>query len=569
VKVPGQEEEKLHPDEADVKQTPEGQVLEVQAGRRAVLFRRGHSEEDFDNLCDAVQQAVDGERAGLYISSTYRACSIASIPFRILGGLVKVCTRRTLTQPKRPTWNYELEVLINTMRTSAWNGPRDVAALRVVTDIHIPHFMLDDSCLRCAAQAPRPGGSAEQPVSVEWVWPSEGAPDAPKSLLEPHVRNGATGSPQWREQLRESPVILYLHGGAYCLCNPGTHRGLLWPIVNQSKAFACVVDYRRPPDFPVSAAVEDALAVYLYILSLGVDPCRIVFMGDSAGGALCVSLLVALRDGTYPTGRAALPAAAVLLSPWVDVACDRGSLTSEAKYDFIPPDLAEVLIKATCGGKSPSDPVISPINSDLSNLPPMLVHVGQCEGLRDQCVAFAEKAKAAGNDCTLREWTDMVHIFHLFHFAHATPKTALQHAAAYARRKAGFLVAKRLTLDIVHCMDLVHPMRLPVRSVKVTVTGGTSAPQSTWSAQGPEPDFHSSGVFHVLYFDDPHKVDTLEVVVSETSLGFATTLGTATIKWCGSPCVDSVQLTGGGELGYRIGCTDDVSVPGYMLSRAA
>ena len=111
-----------------------------------------------------------------------------------------------------------------------------------------------------------------------------------------------------------SPVLLYLHGGGYCIGSLGTHRNLAGLLALASGLAVCNLDYRLAPEHPFPAAVDDALAAYRDLLDRGTDPSVIAIGGDSAGGGLTVALLVAARDAGLP-----LPALGVCLSPWTDL----------------------------------------------------------------------------------------------------------------------------------------------------------------------------------------------------------------------------------------------------------
>src|SRR5205823_2941001 len=96
------------------------------------------------------------------------------------------------------------------------------------------------------------------------------------------------------------------------------------------------LDYRLAPEHPFPAAIEDAVAAYRWLIASGVDPGRVVIGGDSAGGGLTIATLVSLRDAGD-----VLPAAAVLISPWVDLEVASESVTTRAAADpiIIPDDL--------------------------------------------------------------------------------------------------------------------------------------------------------------------------------------------------------------------------------------
>ncbi len=205
-------------------------------------------------------------------------------------------------------------------------------------------------------------------------------------------------------------TIYYLHGGGYSMGSVNTHRSLISRICRAARARAFAIDYRLAPEHPFPAAVEDATAAYRWLLSAGANPARTVIAGDSAGGGLAMATLLALRDAGDP-----LPAAAICLSPWTDLAVTGASMISRAEVD--PMVQREDALKgaaAYLGGAHPRNPLASPIYADLSGLPPLLIHVGTAETLLDDSVRLSDRARGAGVDVTLEPWDDMIHVWHFF-----------------------------------------------------------------------------------------------------------------------------------------------------------
>lgn len=205
-------------------------------------------------------------------------------------------------------------------------------------------------------------------------------------------------------------AILYLHGGGYTIGSINTHREMISRLSRAAGARALAIDYRLAPENPFPAAVEDSTAAYRWLLSTGLHPTRLVIAGDSAGGGLTVATLVALRDAGHP-----LPAAAVCLSPWVDMEGLGESITTKAEVD--PMVQREHLLdaaKAYLGDAHPRTPLAAPIYADLTGLPPLLIHVGTAEVLLDDATRLAERAKSAGVDVVLEPWDDMIHVWHFF-----------------------------------------------------------------------------------------------------------------------------------------------------------
>src|SRR5512134_3099422 len=127
---------------------------------------------------------------------------------------------------------------------------------------------------------------------------------------------------------RADAAVLYLHGGGYVIGSPRSHRHLAAAIAGAAGAAALLLDYRLAPEHPYPAAVDDATAAYRWLLDQAIAPARIVIAGDSAGGGLTVATLLALREARVP-----LPAAAVCISPWVDLTCSGGSYRTRAAAD--------------------------------------------------------------------------------------------------------------------------------------------------------------------------------------------------------------------------------------------
>ena len=204
-------------------------------------------------------------------------------------------------------------------------------------------------------------------------------------------------------------TILYLHGGAYTICSPRTHRRLTAALSRETGARVLAADYRLAPEHPFPAAVEDAVAVYGWLVERG-EPSRIAVAGDSAGGGLTVAALVAARERGL-----AMPAAAAVISPWADLELTGGSMTTKAGDD---PMLDAARLKESAdhylAGRDPRTPLASPIYADLTGLPPLFVHVGSREVLLDDAVRLADKARADGVDVTLRIEDGMIHVWHIF-----------------------------------------------------------------------------------------------------------------------------------------------------------
>jgi monoterpene epsilon-lactone hydrolase len=204
-------------------------------------------------------------------------------------------------------------------------------------------------------------------------------------------------------------VILYLHGGGYAAGSIASHRELAARLSKAAEARCMVPDYRLAPENPFPAAVEDATAVYQWLLAdQHCRPERMAIAGDSAGGGLTVATLVALRDR-----RIALPAAAACISPWVDLEVTGGTAESNANVDpLVSREVLQMFTRMYLGDRDPRTPLASPLYADLRGLPPMLVQVGSGEVLLDDAKRLTERVRAAGGKAELEVWPDMPHVWH-------------------------------------------------------------------------------------------------------------------------------------------------------------
>lgn len=204
-------------------------------------------------------------------------------------------------------------------------------------------------------------------------------------------------------------AILYFHGGAYVVGSAQAYRNFVGQIVAQAKVDAFIPDYGLAPERPFPAAVEDGDAAYRGLMAAGIS--RIAILGDSAGGGL--ALVIATRmTAAARNGLAPKPVAAVVISPWADLALTGDSMTTRARHD--PLLTREALERARItylGATDPRDPEASPLYGDLAGLPPVMLHVGEDEILLADARRMADSIVAAGSTAELHVWQGMVHVF--------------------------------------------------------------------------------------------------------------------------------------------------------------
>lgn len=205
-----------------------------------------------------------------------------------------------------------------------------------------------------------------------------------------------------------SQVLIYLHGGAYVIGSPESHRAITTHLAREASAVVVAVDYRLAPEHPYPAALEDVMAVYAELVKeYGAD--RIALIGDSAGGNLALISAIALRDRGRP-----LPAALALIAPWVDMTASGESIRLRAARDPMLRTSWTTQAAALYGGPlARDDPRLSPLFAGLQGLPPLLIHVGSEEILHDDALRLHDRALQAGLDSTLKVWQGQWHVFQL------------------------------------------------------------------------------------------------------------------------------------------------------------
>ncbi|KAJ2784379.1 hypothetical protein GGI15_002274 [Coemansia interrupta] len=220
-------------------------------------------------------------------------------------------------------------------------------------------------------------------------------------------------------------IVLYMHGGAYTMGSPASHRGVTGRLVHHSGVRCIAIDYRLAPRYPFPAQLHDAYIAYHYLVKQGFKPKNIVLAGDSAGGNLSISLTLLLRHIGAPP-----PGGLLLISPWVDVISERPSMLANIKYDYLyplplenPMCLSRVFYAP---GRRLTDklreelkhPLVSPIYADFSDFPPTLIQVGSKEIMFDDVDEMHRRMLASDQknqtNVVYERYPDMIHVFHQF-----------------------------------------------------------------------------------------------------------------------------------------------------------
>ena len=297
----------------------------------------------------------------------YRLRSIAELGASIL----EVSVRRMLKGPRRPGWNWFVEVATRIAKKQVKTAfeMRDVKeARRYLDSVVFISAALSEVTIRYAMH---------EKFSGSWF--------SCKNV--------------------ESPVtVLYFHGGGYSFY-PQAYTSFIAQITLAAKSTTFALDYRLSPEHRFPAQLDDALNVYEWLLGTGTDPDSLILAGDSAGGNLALALLLKARDSKLP-----LPALAIALSPPTNF--DLEIVSNE--FDWIDKPALLQWRDWFCDPAQRRDPLVSPLWADLHNLPPIYIQAGSTEILYDSIRAFADHGKNQGADVVLESWEDMTHNFQIF-----------------------------------------------------------------------------------------------------------------------------------------------------------
>jgi monoterpene epsilon-lactone hydrolase len=214
---------------------------------------------------------------------------------------------------------------------------------------------------------------------------------------------------EWERPARAHPgrLILYFHGGGFIAGSPETHRGLAGRLAQAGEADLFSVGYRMAPEYFFPAPVRDGIDAYRALLAQGADPRQIVLAGDGSGGGLAFAVALAIRNAGL-----AMPAAIAAMSPWADLSLSGWSLLTNQKSDnWLNWPLLFQCARHYLRKANPADAYASPVFANLKDFPPVMVHAGSAEILRDDSSKLGDRAAEAQTPMSVEIYDGMGHLF--------------------------------------------------------------------------------------------------------------------------------------------------------------
>jgi acetyl esterase len=243
-----------------------------------------------------------------------------------------------------------------------------------------------------------------------------GGPEEPVAQVDTRIIPGPVQIPVrvYRPSLAQDlPALMYFHGGGFVICNLDTHDRACRSLANASGCVVVAVDYRLAPEHKFPAAAEDAYTATRYVAEhaaeLGIDPARIAVGGDSAGGNLATVVAMMARDRGGPALKFQL-----LIYPVTNFT--EHATQSERDYGhgyFLDTELMDWFADQYFATEADRHlPYGSPgTATNLQHLPPAMVITGECDPLRDQGEAYADRLRTAGIPVELKRYEGMIHPF--------------------------------------------------------------------------------------------------------------------------------------------------------------
>lgn len=270
--------------------------------------------------------------------------------------------------------------------------------------------------------APLSGNWNTYPKSVE-EWKKLSAPSAGRGVQALRERFGVTSealtvngvtaymlTPKDLAPENRDRLLVHIHGGCYVLSGgeAGTTEGIYMAGFGRFKVLS--VDYRRPPEFPYPAALDDSVAVWKGALKMA-NPKNMAIFGTSAGGALTLSTILRAKQEALP-----LPGAIAPGTPMSDLTKTGDSFYTNFMVDNVlvgSDGRCDAMAKLYADGHDLKDPMLSPVYGDMHGFPPALLTTGTRDLLLSNTVRVHRKLRQAGVDAELHVYEGQSHAHYM------------------------------------------------------------------------------------------------------------------------------------------------------------
>ncbi|WP_273867773.1 alpha/beta hydrolase [Serratia odorifera] len=221
---------------------------------------------------------------------------------------------------------------------------------------------------------------------------------------------GIPGTLVTPDNLKTDAIVMYIHGGAYIVGEPAGYHGIGGNYASLLGARVYMPDYRLAPEYPFPTPVTDTVDAYEWLIEQGVDASNIVLVGESAGGAMVVTVMVAARNRGLR-----LPAGGVSISPWANLEHSGASMTNREGLDPLNTKAGlDLLARTFLGDALPNHPMASPVFADVTELPPILIQIGENELMLSDAIRLATHLSDNRVRVNLEVWPGMFHAWHFF-----------------------------------------------------------------------------------------------------------------------------------------------------------
>lgn len=239
------------------------------------------------------------------------------------------------------------------------------------------------------------------------------------------------------DELKTDAVLMYIHGGAYIVGRPDGYYGIGGNYAKMLGARVYMPDYRLAPEHQFPAPIDDTLRAYEWLLEQNIAASKIAFAGESAGGAMVVSVMVAAKSKGLP-----LPAVGSSISPWANLEHTGASMSNRENLDPLnSKPVLDILARAFLGDTLANHPLASPVFADVTGLPPILVQIGENELMLSDAMRLASHLADNRVRVNLEVWPGMFHAWHFYAAILAEGHQALESSVRFI--ETGLIGANR------------------------------------------------------------------------------------------------------------------------------